>query len=200
MRRVFLGAMASFLVLGIGMAGSEAQATIMFSLSSSENLAALPVGEDVWFEVQVSGLPEGQKLSYLSAIVSYSGTSVDNFTITPGGILPNPSHFTVPSEATSTETDATYDAIDSPNPSDDHVASNGVFYQFKTKVQTPGSGMFQITDAYAAEGLDFLTTEISPASGSLSFQAVNTPEPATWAMLLVMAAILGSYCFVKRRR
>ena len=200
MRRVFLGAMASFLVSGIGITGSEAQATMIFSLSSSENLAALPVGEDVWFQVQVSGLSEGQKLSYLSAIVSYSGTLVDNFMITPGAILPNASYFTVPFEATNTGTDATYDAIDSPNPSDDHVASNGVFYQFKTKVQTPGSGMFQITDAYAAEGLDFLDTGVSPAFGSLAFQTVSTPEPATWAMLLVMAATLGSYCFVKRRR
>lgn len=200
MRRVLFCAMAAFLVSGVGMTGSEAQAKVMFSLSSSESLAALPVGEDVWFQVQVSGLSGGQKLSYLSAIVAYSGTPVDNFTVARGAILPNASYFTTPFEPTNTGTDVTYDAIDSPNPSEDHVASNGVFYQFKTKVQTPGSGMFQITDAYAAEGLNFLDTGISSASGSLSFQAVSTPEPATWAMLLVMAATLGSYCFVKRQR
>ena len=196
MRQLSFCAMISFFV-GVGMVGSEAQAVVTLSVASSTNPNALPVGQLVTFQVQLSGLTSGQELDFLAATVNYNSALLGTPTIVKGGIIPNPLadplDFT-PSPAAG-QADASFSTFSAS--SADHIRNNGVFYSFSTQVLMAGEGSlsFSLADASRFPNIP----EDVTMGQALSFRSVIVPEPSTW-VLLIAASLTAAAYFVMRRR
>jgi len=193
MRRAALCLMISFFVCGVG---SVAQA-VTLSLASSANLDALPVGQSVVFEVQLSGLPSGQELDFLAATVNYDSTLLGTPTIVKGGIIPDP--LSDPLDFTTSpaagQADASFFTF-STSPAD-HIRDNGIFYSFSTQVLTAGTGSLSFSLADASQFPDI--PEDVTMGQALSFRSVEVPEPSTWTLLAAAGLTTAAY-FARRRR
>ena len=188
-----------------GSRGGEASAlaggAVTLSLASSADPQALPVGQTVSFQVQLSGLTGGQALDSLSAVVHYTNSLLGSPLVAKGEIVPEP--LSDPYDFITYEdvgvADATF-ATDSAEPAH-HVDAEGVFFRFDVEVLDVGAGQlwFDYVDASefnpAAPGSPVFFT---PATGpALSVQAVTVPEPAAWVLLATAALAVVLY-FLKK--
>jgi hypothetical protein len=162
------------------------QADVLLSLNSLQNLQALPVGQLVTFQVQLTGLPAGEQLDSLAATVHYTSSLLGAPTVHQGAIIPqpvfDPQDFL--SDASAGVADATF--LTAGLQSAYHIGSNGVSFSFDAQVLQAGTGhlSFDFVDASQFNSADpnhpFFFT---PATGSaLDFTAV-VPEPSAWILL-----------------
>ncbi len=173
---------------------SIARAAPLLSLeSTAANLLVLQVGEDVSFQVRLSGLEAGQELTLLAATVRYSeGMLGEPSLLWAGEILPQPLEdpaYFVPSIDAGLA-DGTFYTF-SPE-SAHHILSEGVFFSFTVEAVGVGSGQmwFEFADALQYNP-DLLGEPISaePALG-LPLDFIVVPEPAPWLMALAAAVVV----------
>jgi hypothetical protein len=196
--------MASLLISGIGMTGSEAQAVVTLSLASLTNPNALPVGQPVTFQVQLSGLPSGEELNYLAATIVYDGTLLDTPTVASGAIIPNPlfSPYDFVTSPNTGQADASFYTFGT-SPAN-LIQDDGVFFTFSTVVLAVGKGSlsFSFVDAAQFDPADPTGFyEVIPATGAaLNVNSVVvTPEPSC-CVLLAAAGLTAAACYLNRRR
>jgi hypothetical protein len=203
MRRLFFCAMTSLFVIGVSVVASETYASAKLSLASVTNPNALPVGQTVMFQVELSELTVGQELDYLAAVINYNSTLRGKPTTVKGGAIPNP--LSRPLDFVISEGGGRADAsfsTTSTTPAH-HIQTNGTFYTFSTKVLKAGSstlsfGYVDASEFNSANPDDphFFTPALGP---DLNVTGVVTPEPSTW-VLLVTAALSAVAYYLKRRR
>jgi hypothetical protein len=166
--------------------------------SSSANLNALSPGEQVKFDVSLSGLDiaSNQQIGTLGATLAFDSNLLGMpLSIVPGSIVPDTSAFlTSPAAGIA---DASYsDVFSSTNES---IATNGLFFQFTVVAQSVfGSGNLSVS---FVDAFDPNFNSIPISSGpELSFQVTPqsgaVPEPGTF-FLLASAAVLLTFCQVR---
>jgi hypothetical protein len=185
-------------------AATNCRADPAFSITSNApDLTNLSVGQDVTFNVVLSGLAAGQSVDFLAATVDFDATLLGTpNSVNPGAIVPDSAaFFGAPSSG---QADAFYD--DSLSLLDTPITQNGIFYSFDTTVQAAGSGMLAFESASAQVGAPGSAMDVSiDSTFTLSFnaggQSTVVPEPRTaWFFMVGLAGIVGPVLMRGRRR
>ncbi len=189
----------------------------MLSLSTSDDLSNLAVGQTATIDVILSGLsldvndpdayPAG--LTSLGATVEWEGSLLGipsiSYQTSPNGVIPahadlDPLDPAVLALEDPGLADFIYDSLYTVN--GDFITSNGIFYSFDVTAQSAGAGSFAVAFAGASSVNDngdeiFIDPELGP---TLAYHVLSPsgviPEPSSflvWGALLVVG-------FVVRRR
>ncbi len=181
------------IALSVLLIGQFARADLVLSVtqdpSSTENLNALSPGDQVTFDVTLSGLDvaDNQQLGFLGATLTFDPTLLGTpLSITPGPIVADPSGFLMAPDQGVADGSYLFLFADSLEP----IVSNGVFFEFTVAVQTVyGSGNIAFSFVSALDtNLDTVAITAGPA---LPFEVSPTspiPEPSSW-LLLAMAGV-----------
>jgi len=163
--------------------------------SSTADLNALTPGEQVAFDVTLSGLTTGQQIGTLGATLVFDPSLLGApLSVTPGAIVPDITGFLTAPVPSPGVADASYEFLFANSLAP--ITSNGVFFQFTVAAQGPaasGSISFQYVDAYDTSNSDI------PINGgpALPFQVVTSvPEPNT----LLVVAFVGSLLSIRHVR
>jgi hypothetical protein len=198
--RLFVLSVSLALLFG---AATPCRADLAFSITSNADLTNLSVGQDVTFNVVLSGLGSGDSLDFLAATVTFDGTLLGTpSAINPSAIVPDSTGFL--SSASLGMADANYD--DSSSVSGNPVTENGIFYSFDTTVQSAGSGMLAFDFSSAQVGVPGSAMDVPIESTfTLSFnsggQSTLVPEPRLgWFFALGLAGVVGPVLIRSRRR
>jgi hypothetical protein len=168
---------------------SPGRAAPVVSLTCSADPQMLQVGQPVSFDVRLSGFEAPQELSYLAAIVSYTGDVLGPSVVTCGDVVPSPLHDSA--DFASIEGDHGVEAIflTAGESSDDHIRGDGVFFHFNADVLATGRCTMSFDFADAARYVNS-STPYDPVGvelgESLSLRAV--PEPAGWVLLAAVGS------------
>ena len=192
MRRL-AGMLMIFTAFALSVPGARADLTLSVSAESAD-LAHLQVGQDVRFDVTLSGLAAGGQLDYLAGTATFDSALLGSGTnITAGAIVPDPTGFMGTGFVGAA--DAFYDAVFF-SATNTPISSNGVFYTFDVVAQQPGSGTlaFDLTSLAATDG----TNNPVPLSAgpALPFTiespaSVPVPEPNSFVVVLATLVCWG---------
>jgi len=197
MRCFFSGSLA---IIAFLLAASGARAGLTLSVAAeSVDPSHLAVGQDVRFDVVLSGLNSGDQLDYLAGTVTFNSALLGSATnVTAGAIVPDPTGFVGAGFAG--EADAFYDAVFF-SATNTPISSNGVFYRFEVVTRQPGSGSlaFDLTSLAATDGTNTpVPLGAGPALPFTIEAAGSVPEPNS--LILALAALAGAGGAVVSRR
>lgn len=177
----------------------------IISITSQDDLNNLIVGQEVTFDLVLSGLGACEELSALGAVVEYNKSIFGSPTIlTAMPIVPDVDGFwgdVFPDEFPAAVISGLYEALFANNY--DLVVSDGVFFSFTLTALQPGTGEISLTDAYIyQDGIDLPAWELSsPVALPFTVNAASegaVPEPSTLVTLLGLGAVFGAG--MRRRR
>lgn len=137
------------------LAGHASAGTLLFSLSSPDDLSNLIVGQSAHFDVALSGLAAGEQLVTLTGGVTFNAPLLGAPTaIQPGAIVPSPLADPLDFQNVSGAGQADASFLTFSNLASAQVTSNGTFYGFDVKPLSAGSGTIQF-NALALIGEQF---------------------------------------------
>lgn len=165
---------------------SSAHAGLTLTVSQ-QSTGPLTVGQEAFFAVELSSLPDGTSLDFLSAQLLYDPEILAEVQVLPGQIVTDtqPDNDEFLSAPQSGVVDATYMTFSS-DPGK-HIQDDGTFFTFSMVPLKEGIGTLEFLFASASAFADPVSVSLPVTSGpSLSYTVVAVPEPSTWIILVVL--------------
>jgi hypothetical protein len=185
--RCYFTSLLAMIVCVLAASGARAGLTLSVAAESAD-LSHLSLGQDVRFDVLLSGLNTGDQLDYLAGTVTFDSSLLGSATkVTAGAIVPDPTGFV--SAGFAGAADAFYDAVFF-SVTNTPISSNGVFYSFDVVTQQPGSGSlaFDLTSLAASDGTNIpVSLSAGPALPFTILGAASVPEPNS--LVLAVSAL-----------
>jgi hypothetical protein len=158
-------------------AAQPSRADFVVSISSSDNLATIQVGQTITIDINLSGVDANNTLDSLGVTVSDPPILFNTPTISAGSVVPDLSgFFTGPTPGVAS---ATYDDLFSTSGSP--ITSNGLFYSAQFTATSVGSGTFNLTDLSGFQGFNPVTVDNGTPNGLaytvLPESPITTPAP-----------------------
>ncbi len=198
--------------------GSTANADLLFTLSSPEDLSTLKVGQTFEVDVKLSGLPVGSDFifnlntkilfssSLFQAVSDPTSTSGLTATDSPPSVFGNTlqvANFNAQSSLTAGAAIGNFS--ESPNTMSGAIGLNGLYYSFILQANAAGSGSISFdstpgANEYAADDTGFNSAPL-PTSGPLSFtiSPAAVPEPASIVLCGIASLCLGGFKWRNRK-
>jgi hypothetical protein len=183
-------ARVAFTCLALAVA-QPSRADFVVSMSTSDNLATLQVGQTVTIDIVLSGdVSSSNPLDSLGVTVSDSSILFNTPSITAGSIVPDLSgFFTGPSTGVA---DATYDDLfaNSGTP----ITANGLFFSAQFTAASVGTGTFTFTNLSGFQGFNSVNV-INGTPDGLAYTITEqaTPAPSSFLLAGLGVALLALY-------
>lgn len=169
-------------LLSLTLLAGPVAAGFALTLSSPDNLSNLTVGQQVTFQVTLSGADASNTLDELQTDITWLSNvfSVSPSNIIPGSIVPDLTGFSGTSVANTISASGLYDNFATtviPGPS---ISSSGLFFSVIVKAATAGAGSVTLANQTGFQGFNQITIADNTPGGGLDFTispAAAVPAP-----------------------